>query len=78
MAAIVRVDDRGRLLLPEAVRRRLGIRRGGNVVIVEKKNEVVVRKPNIFLENARKRPLRLGLTMERLKGMEDELYGEIR
>lgn len=78
MAAIVRLDDRGRLLLPEAIRRRLGLRPGGQAIIEERKGEVVVKRPNVFLENAKKHPWRLGLTLEKIKALEDELHGETR
>ena len=49
MSETVLVSNRGQITLPAAMRKRLGIK-GGDVVILEERNNELVLKPGIVLE----------------------------
>lgn len=49
MAQTLVVSDRGQITLPAKVRKRMGIK-GGDVMILEDRNEEIVLRPGIVLE----------------------------
>ncbi len=78
--SLVVIDDRGRIVIPSKLRKRLGLRRGDAFIIVELKDDLIVLKKvdvEKMLRNIAEEVAKAGLRIDEIERKIEEEVNEL-